>query len=71
MVHFEKGELYSYDEIEVILNNTFDYVMEDIRKEQNKKMDDEIGKMIFELHTTMILALYKTALLKGVKNEND
>ena len=70
MVHFEKGEFYSYDEIQVILNNTFDYVMEDLRKEQNK-IDDEMGKMMFELHTMMILSLYKTALLKGVNEDNE
>ena len=39
MVHFEKKQLYTYDNIRDILDNTFNYVMEDLRKEQNK-MDD-------------------------------
>ena len=70
MVHFEKKQLYTYDNIRDILDNTFNYVMEDLRKEQNK-MDDEIGKMMFELHTMMILTLYKTALLKGVEKDEE
>ena len=69
MVHFEKGQLYSYDNIQVILNNTFDYVMKDL-KEENKNFDNELDKMMFDLYSMMILSLYKTALLKGV-DKND
>lgn len=65
----KKGQVYNYNEIETILNDTLDYVIEDLRKEQDKM--DEIEKMLYELHTMMILILYKTALLKGVKNEDD
>ncbi len=70
MKYFEKGQVYNYDDIENILDNAFNYVIEDINKEQSK-MDDEIQKMVFELHTIMILSLYKTALLKGVGKDNE
>ena len=70
MEHFEKGQTYTYNNIQAILDNTFDYVIEDLKKERTKHIDDGMGKLMFELHTTMILALYKSALLKGVENEN-
>lgn len=70
MKYFEKGQVYNYDDIENILDNAFNYVIKDINKEQSK-MDDEIQKMVFELHTIMILSLYKTALLNGVGKDNE
>ena len=71
MEHFKKGQLYTYNNIETILNNTFDYVIEDLRNERNKEIKDEMGKMMFDLHTTMTLSLYKSALLKGVNKDEE
>ena len=72
MVHFEKGQLYTYNKIEAILNNTHDYVLYDLKKERDKHFkEDSINDLMFDLHTKMILALYKTALLNGVNKDDE
>lgn len=64
MEHFEKGQVYNYNEIETILNDALEYVIEALKEKRNEYINDEMGKLMFELHTNMILTLYKAAVLK-------
>ena len=69
---FLKDSVYTYTEIEQILNKAEVEVMKDMTKEIEENIDNDPSfKMILTLHMVAVLGMYKVLLLKGKGENND
>ena len=65
MKYFEKGQTYTYEEIEKFLKDAKEYVVKDLKESNTQEEFDELSKVLFELQTYSILSLYQCLLLNG------